>query len=344
MRARSLFLKVKRCRKMVHCGRGLACIPAENVSHDGIVSPMIKRQGPCIADEVRPVGYAPPQGYTLDVEVFTFSELRRRVSSAHMRRPQRLAFHFMALFTEGECEHMVDFAQLTCKPGSLLLLRPGQVQRFAASAPDSRGYVIMFRPSFLQSETTPLSVGELVAYHHLDSFPTHFSLSSEEVTAVVEVAERMMLDAQLHVDMNDMHRLLRPQVLTVLARLRLVLMRGQGMPSAPPTSVQRFRRYCQLVEREFTRLHHVSDYVKLLGHSEKSLNRAAKESADTSAKAYLTQRITLEAKRLLANTDAPIITIASNLGFDEATNFTKFFRREAGVLPRAFRVMYQARQ
>jgi len=298
---------------------------------------------PGLYEAIRSVGYAPPLGYALDVEVFRFEELRRRVTAEHLRRPQRLDFHFIALFTEGECEHMVDFVQVTCKPGSLLLLRPGQVQRFLTSTRQSEGYVMVFRSAFLQSETTSLSVGELVAYHQLDTFPTHFALDAYEVEAVVETIERMMKDAVAPADMNELHRLLRPQVLAILARLKLALLRGQSKSEAAPASLARFRRYCQMVEKEFTRLHHVADYAQILGHSEKSLNRAAKESANTSAKAYLMERITLEAKRLLANTDAPITVVAGSLGFDEATNFTKFFRREAGLSPSTFRAIHQAK-
>jgi AraC-like DNA-binding protein len=45
----------------------------------------------------------------------------------------------------------------------------------------------------------------------------------------------------------------------------------------------------------------------------------------------------LEAKRLLAHTDAPSATISRRLGFTEATNVGTFFTRRAGTTPGAFR-------
>ncbi len=56
-----------------------------------------------------------------------------------------------------------------------------------------------------------------------------------------------------------------------------------------------------------------------------------------SAKALLVGRIVLEAKRLLAHSAAPVAAIAADLGFEEATNFVKFFRRETGLTPGLFR-------
>ena len=55
------------------------------------------------------------------------------------------------------------------------------------------------------------------------------------------------------------------------------------------------------------------------------------------AKAFIASRISLEAKRLLVHTDLSVTLIAESLGFEEATNFIKFFKREAGCTPAEFR-------
>jgi AraC-like DNA-binding protein len=47
--------------------------------------------------------------------------------------------------------------------------------------------------------------------------------------------------------------------------------------------------------------------------------------------------VLLEAKRLLAHTDRTVLSIATRLGFTEASNFGKFFTRHTGVTPLEFR-------
>lgn len=69
----------------------------------------------------------------------------------------------------------------------------------------------------------------------------------------------------------------------------------------------------------------------------KSLTRATLEATSESAKSVIAARIALEAKRLLAHTDRPVYLIADGLGFVEATNFAKFFKRETGFTPVGFR-------
>ena len=44
-----------------------------------------------------------------------------------------------------------------------------------------------------------------------------------------------------------------------------------------------------------------------------------------------------ESKKLLENTDAPVIDIAAAVGFDDPAHFTRMFRRVGGLSPREFR-------
>lgn len=61
------------------------------------------------------------------------------------------------------------------------------------------------------------------------------------------------------------------------------------------------------------------------------------------AKAVITDRLVLEAKRLLAHSLLPVAGIGDQLGFGEATNFVKFFRRETGLTPGDFRAEQRSR-
>ena len=116
-------------------------------------------------------------------------------------------------------------------------------------------------------------------------------------------------------------------------------MQGQRQPREPviPPALQRFTRLQKLVEERFAQWHQVADYASQLGYTEKSLGRAVTASTGMTAKAFIAARIVLEAKRLLVHTDLPVTTIAEKLGFDEPTNFSKFFRREVDCTPAEFR-------
>jgi AraC-like DNA-binding protein len=114
---------------------------------------------------------------------------------------------------------------------------------------------------------------------------------------------------------------------------------SSSVTPAPPMVLPRFR---DAVERGFSRTHRIDDYARELGYSTRTLTRATQTAAGLSAKDYLDQRLTLEAKRLLAHGTEPASTIAAHLGFTSATHFGKFFQRRTGQTPLAFRVSQRA--
>ena len=78
-------------------------------------------------------------------------------------------------------------------------------------------------------------------------------------------------------------------------------------------------------------------YAGALGMSDKTLSRVCWAAFGVPAKTAINQRLVLEAKRLLAHTSMAVQTIGRELGFEEATNFVKFFRKETEMPPLVFR-------
>lgn len=85
--------------------------------------------------------------------------------------------------------------------------------------------------------------------------------------------------------------------------------------------------------------HHkkVGYFAKTIGVSTKRLNRATSRVLDKSPKSIIDERVLLESKRLLAHTTSSIKEIGFGLGFDEPTNFIKYFRKHLDFTPNDFR-------
>ena len=279
-----------------------------------------------------------PQGRELDIEVFRFSDLRRRVTRAQLLALYHYSFHTLICVTEGEVTQLVDFQPVSCTAGSLLVLRPGQVHSFGSDE-GWDGWMVLFRAEFLPSETQTTT--DLLPALGLDRLPDHLSLSNGDFQAVGEIITRMRKDTASDASPKDVHALLRYQLSALLVRLIILQDRHVGTAVARSSGLQRFAKFRRLVEQNYAGWHQVSAYAAALGCTEKSLARAALEATGRSAKSVITARIALEAKRLLVHTDRPIYLIAEGLGFAEATNFAKFFKREIGSAPIAFRKGYK---
>ena len=77
--------------------------------------------------------------------------------------------------------------------------------------------------------------------------------------------------------------------------------------------------------------------AEVAGVSERTLRRRFHAATGTSPHAYLLQRRTEEARRLLGETDLPVKAIAARLGYADVYFFSRQFRQLAGVPPAAYR-------
>lgn len=280
-----------------------------------------------------------PYGSPLDIEIFPFDTLRRRGSGPRIGATHRYDFHMLICVTEGAVRQLIDFEPTDCAAGSLLVLRPGQVHSFG-EADGWEGWLVLFRAEFLPSASE--TVSELLPALGLDRLPDQMHLPPDDLEATTETLRRMYRDALGGTPPKDLHMLLRYELCALLLRLTVLHDRLLGTASSGQRGLQRFAAFRGLLEQHHSRWHQVTSYADALGCTEKSLTRAAQDATGRTAKAVIAQRIALEAKRLLAHTDRPVYLIAEGLGFDEATNFAKFFRREAGVAPLEFRRRHAA--
>ena len=95
-----------------------------------------------------------------------------------------------------------------------------------------------------------------------------------------------------------------------------------------------------LLDINYRKLKKVSDYSKKISVTEKRLNQATSKILDKSPKQMIDERVMLEAKRLLAHTNESVKEIGFDLGFDEPTNFIKYFRKHSHSTPIEFREQF----
>ncbi len=125
------------------------------------------------------------------------------------------------------------------------------------------------------------------------------------------------------------------------AALRLLLVRVcrqfQEITEPRSTEYKRYLDFLGLVESGYSEGLSVEAYATQLGVSSKTLSRSVHDAAACSPKHVISERLTLEMKRLLVHTDLSVKEIAGRLGMNDASYSTRFFRKQAGVAPSVFR-------
>lgn len=285
--------------------------------------------------------YQPSEKYNLDIEVFRLAELWPRKTREHFRHAHRIEFHQLMVVTEGRCSHTIDFGQVACAAGTVLMVTPGQAQQFDVDS-GWDGWLLLFQSDFLLPSGSAQGNRNMEPELAWPGQPMQLDASLQQ--QVADAVTQLHRDTQLPAPRGELHALLRHQLHALLIRLGIAWGEREAASADHPVSAgerQRHRRFRHLVEQRFRQWHQVQDYAAALGCSDKTLNRAVLAAADRTAKALIVERIMLEAKRLLAHTALPVAVVGGHVGFDEPTNFTKFFRREAAMLPGAFRALHR---
>ena len=198
----------------------------------------------------------------------------------------------------------------------------------------------MFRPDLLLPSNDGPSLSQTLS-GRLDELPSRVDLREDTHALCRGTVLQMQQDAALDASAEDRNALMLHQLYALLLRLKTASGRpaGAGHISLAAVRVARLRA---LVDQNFLEHRGVAWYAAQLQCSPKTLTRACLAAAGSPAKALISERVTLEAKRLLVHSHRTVQDIGEHLGFDETSNFVKFFKREAGSTPARFRDGYSA--
>lgn len=131
---------------------------------------------------------------------------------------------------------------------------------------------------------------------------------------------------------------LEANLMTVLVEALRLLARAQAEPPAAigahAALVARFRA---LIDAHYKERLSVQAYADQLGVTLARLRSACRDVAGATLTRLMDDRILLEAKRALLYSSMSVAEVAFHLGFDDPAYFTRFFTRNEGCSPRAFR-------
>jgi AraC family transcriptional activator of pobA len=265
------------------------------------------------------------------VEVVPLSGFR--VGEGPVREPHRHDYHELIWVRDGCGQHRIDGRPLPVQPGTVTLIGRGQVHVFEG-ADIARGAVLRFGDELLLGGSAGRAApGWLLAGAGGRAIP-------------VPAGEQDDLDAVLHAlhaetsrppdaASTDLERHLVSAILLWLERWYDASRSERHDPE--DEAIQLHRRFARVLEQDFARHHDAAHYADVLGVPAAALSRALTQVTGRSTKELVTDRVMLEARRLLRFTGLTIGQVAFQTGFADQFYFSRAFKRHAGEAPKAFR-------
>lgn len=265
-----------------------------------------------------------------ELEIVNLTSIAQRGKAQATRPdlPHRLRFNMLVIIERGTGFHFVDFERIPLSAGSVIFLNKGQVQAFDFTH-SLQGQAILYTEAFIDNLQAAMRIPFLMNVMNL---VPHIIIEGTLKRSVLRLRD------ELHIEMaQDSSDL--AIVRSLFGALLMLLARARNHPaqSLRRADAQKFTDFLTLITQQYHRSRDASFYASTLGVTYKTLNILCKKVSGHTAKYHIDQYVVLEAKRRLKIEQYDIATLAYDLGFDEATNFTKFFKRHTGLTPKKFK-------
>ncbi len=253
----------------------------------------------------------------------------------------RHSFYHLTYFVNGGGDNVIDFKMYEVLPQSIFFMRPGQVHSWDLHS-SVEGYVINFAPTFfdqLQISSSILDEFSFLSIFHEDQ---RVVLSENKKDKINNCFQQILAESSNEINRNS-------QIIIASAILQICGWASEEVQNGLPIvetgyNSLIFKQFIEQIEHNFLELKMPKDYAALLHITPSHLNFICKQQSNLSAGELIRDRIILEAKRMLVNFKLSVSAIAEMLNYYDSSYFVKFFKKNTGLTPEAFRKQYYKKQ
>ncbi|WP_192348056.1 AraC family transcriptional regulator [Algoriphagus sp. Y33] len=270
----------------------------------------------------------------LDSSHFYYSGLRNHLSKHQfIQKPHKHDFYIIVVFTQGKGSHTIDFKTYPVEQGSAFFLSPGQVHSWKLSS-DTDGHILFFSADFYSSVFPRIRLNRYGLFNSTLAF-LKLEIQSSDEKEILCIFDKTYQETQNPTWATmDLLRNFTDTLLIYFYRYK-----GKRTSCSQEEKLvnDQFEKFEMLVDNYFKKHREASFYADKMKLSMKQLNGFCKKSVGKTSSQLILDRVLLEAKRLLTHADLNISQIAYELEFDDASYFSRLFKKKVGVTPEQFR-------
>lgn len=252
-------------------------------------------------------------------------------------------FYVICFFTHAKGMHIINFEEFQIHENMAFFLCPTHVHKLA-NLECCNGFAVSFSKDFI--DMLSANTRELTT----DVF---FNSRSKATTCRVKLGgEHIIYDDfyRIYKAFNERKMMLgyNEYLASLLSQLLLDFrcygdVATQTSTHSNSSDYKTYLMFADCIENNFKTMHKVANYARAINMSVSSLNKSILKVTGKQPSILINERILTEAKLLLSSNMAMRIKdIVFELGFYDESNFTKFFKRNAGMSPMRFRECYGA--
>jgi len=242
--------------------------------------------------------------------------------------PHSHPFHQVFFITKGSGTHWVDGVETRIHGPWVMLVAKGKTHLYLPDAQDE-GWMFDFGEDFLDADASWVFSDFLAS--------PNLPLPMDELFQRATALARLLWDlGKLKTD--ETRPVLRHLLSAFLHLLQSRIREQASHSQAHRTSdFKLFQAFLHQLDLSFAKEREVEFYARKLRCTARRLGAVCKLILGKTPQSLIMERGMLEAKRLLLHTDLSIQQIATDLGCEDQSNFTKAFRKATGETPSGYR-------
>lgn len=245
----------------------------------------------------------------------------------------KLSFYAILLFSKNDGKYNLNFKDYQFKKGTLFTVRKDNIHKFYKN--QGKGHLLIFTENFILNHSNQLEASKtFLLFNEMLASPK-LQLNEKEFKEIMTL-NNFIKEEYLKAKDDHSLSIIRSYIQIVITKLFRIKSKNE-LGFGNQKHLSRFLQLQKLIEKECFNHKKVSFYAQEMGVSAKTLNNVTQSILDKSAKTFINEIVIIQAKRLIINSQDSLTEIAYQLGFEDPTNFFKYYKKNTGQSPSQFR-------
>jgi AraC family transcriptional regulator, transcriptional activator of pobA len=258
-----------------------------------------------------------------------------------LKGPHRFNFYSLIYFTHGKGSVDIDGQSFNIKPGRLFLCHMNTEHSFRFDE-TPEGYYTFFCNDFYSEEFSmirllylfsfSLPIASRIPVRHLDFAPGDISAFS--LFKIMQSECRLLRERK-----NNLPHIIRSYLNILILKLTDILNSSGSKISGDINTI--IIKLSHLIEANFAQQQSGEFYARSLQLTEARLNSICKKTLNTSLKKLIQERLIMEVRKTLEQTDLSVSQIAFKFNFSDDSYFNKVFKSYTRLSPGKYRDLHK---
>lgn len=249
----------------------------------------------------------------------------------------KISFFVIAIITHHQGKHSINYKDYDCEKGTVFTLRKSTIHKFYKT--EVKGKFLIFTENFITRHSSEIETLRLFQLFNEMLGSPKIQLKNSEFIEIENILHQIEKE---YFEVNDKHtiEIIRSLTQVIIHKLFRIKSKRDENLSDERHHLQ-FVALQELLEKECFESKKVAYYANKMGVTTRTLNNITQKTIGKSAKSVIDEIVILRIKRLIINSQLSFTEIAYQAGFDDPSNFFKYFRKKTGLSPKQFKEHYK---